>query len=99
MDELQIVRAHTLAVQELNQTLVDLLTRLESSDRPASQGGDLAAAMAPLVEAMKTAAAATPLTEQAITLNAEFKSPPGSSWSVKAKRTLDGFDMTVTKTI
>lgn len=98
MDEMQIVRAHTLAVQELNQTLVDLLARMESGDKPQSSGAELVAAIAPLVDAMKAAQQTTALAAPTVNLSAEFKSPPGASWSVKAKRTVDGFDMTVTKT-
>lgn len=93
MDEWQIVREHTLAVRELNQTMADLLARLES--KAPAEGGAMRELIAPMVEAMGRIQTAQP--QGPVTVAAEFKSPTGATWEIDAKRKADGFQMTVVK--
>lgn len=95
MDEWQIVREHTLAVRELNQTMADLLARLEAKAPAQVDGTSVRDLIAPMVEAMGRVQA-TPA-QAPVTVAAEFKSPTGATWSIDAKRKSDGFQMTVVK--
>ena len=95
MDEWQIVREHTLAVRELNQTMADLLARLEAKAPAQVDGASMRELIAPMVEAMGKVQA--PQAQGAITVAAEFKSPAGATWTIDAKRKVDGFQMTVVK--